>query len=94
MNETDEDDVPEGLPPFVEVPYSQLSQAALRGVVLEFITREGTDYGEYASDIEEKIASVMGLLTSGEALIVYSLKDRTTTLITRKEFEKINHSAL
>jgi len=30
----------------VKVPYNQLSPEALQGVIEEFVTRDGTDYGE------------------------------------------------
>jgi len=30
----------------VKIPYDQLSPEALHGVVEEFVTRNGTDYGE------------------------------------------------
>ena len=30
----------------VKIPYDQLSPEALQGVVEEFVTRDGTDYGE------------------------------------------------
>ena len=40
---------------YVEIPYRELSEAALRGVVESFVLREGTDYGDREFSFEEKI---------------------------------------
>lgn len=83
----------EGLPPFVQVDPTRLSEAALRGVVEDFVSREGTDYG-FESRFEDKIASVMHQLVKGAVLIVYSVKDQSTTILTRRDFEKMSDDAV
>lgn len=55
----------------VEVPYKELSDAALAGVVESFVLREGTDYGHRDVDFEEKCRSVKRQLEKGSAAIVY-----------------------
>ena len=55
----------------VVVPPGELSPEALRGVVEEFVTRDGTDYGETWVPLEEKVAQVMGLLRRGEAVLLF-----------------------
>ena len=42
----------------VEIPASRLSTAALDGLIEEFVTRDGTDYGEQ----EHTLEAAMGLL--------------------------------
>ncbi len=42
----------------VKIPYDQLSPEALKGVIEEFVTRNGTDYGEAEIPLETKIAQV------------------------------------
>ena len=37
----------------VEIPYRELSEVALRGVVESFVLREGTDYGPRDYSLEE-----------------------------------------
>ena len=39
----------------MKIPHSQLSDIALAAIVLEFVTRDGTDH----SSVEKRIASVM-----------------------------------
>jgi uncharacterized protein YheU (UPF0270 family) len=65
----------------VAVPYSELSEDALRGVVESFVLREGTDYGERDVPHEEKVAQVMRQLERGEARIMFDPLDSTVTIV-------------
>ena len=55
----------------VEIPYTELSDLALDGVVESFVLREGTDYGQRDVSFEEKCCSVKRQLEEGSATIVY-----------------------
>ncbi len=55
----------------MEIPYQRLSPDALRGLLEEFVTRDGTDYGARERTLEEKVAAVRGQLERGEAVIVF-----------------------
>ena len=48
----------------VKIPHDQLSEEALKGVIEEFVTRNGTDYGEAEIPLETKIAQVLIQLKS------------------------------
>ena len=65
----------------IKIPYGQLSPEALQGVVEEFVTRDGTDYGEVEVSLETKIAQVMNQLKSGTAVIVFDQKTETCTIM-------------
>ena len=65
----------------VKVPYNQLSPEALHGVIEEFVTRDGTDYGEVEVSLETKIAQVLGQIKSGKAVIVFDQKTETCTIL-------------
>ena len=65
----------------VKVPYNQLSPEALHGVIEEFVTRDGTDYGEVEVPLETKISQVLGQLSSGKAVIVFDQKTETCTIL-------------
>ena len=52
----------------VELPPDALSPEALRDLVEEFVTRDGTDYGAVERGVEEKVAQVTAQLRSGEAI--------------------------
>ena len=53
------------------IPWESLSDDALMGVIEEFVTREGTEYGSSEVPLEEKCRQVKGQLASGEAVITY-----------------------
>jgi len=56
----------------VVVPYQELSQSALRGLVESFVLREGTEYGPKEVPLDVKHAQVMRLLEKGNARIVFN----------------------
>jgi uncharacterized protein len=63
------------------VPYTALSPEALRGVIEEFVTRAGTDYGSQERTLVEKIEDVHRQLVRGEATIVFDPESGTTNLV-------------
>lgn len=91
------DDEPEpgepAQPTGVELEPSQLSPAALRGLVEEYVTREGTDYGGGAGQagvegewsLEEKVAQVLRQIDRGEARIVFDLESESASIVTAPE---------
>jgi uncharacterized protein YheU (UPF0270 family) len=65
----------------VKVPYNQLSPQALQGVIEEFVTRDGTDYGEIEISLARKISQVLSQLKSGKAVIVFDQETQTCTIL-------------
>jgi uncharacterized protein YheU (UPF0270 family) len=65
----------------VKVPYNDLSPEALHGVIEDFVTRDGTDYGEVEIPLETKISRVMGQLKSGKVTIVFDHKSESCTVL-------------
>jgi uncharacterized protein len=55
----------------IVIPFRDLSDTALRGVLESFVLREGTDYGEREVSLEQKVAHVLRQLERGEAHIVF-----------------------
>lgn len=47
----------------------------------EFVTRDGTDYGEVEISLKTKIAQVLAQLKSGKAVIVFDQKSETCTIL-------------
>ena len=73
-------DESEDTPP-VEIPYDSLSLVALRGLIEEFVSRAGTDYGLHEKSMESKVEDVMTQLASGEARVVYDPKTETANIV-------------
>ena len=69
----------------IEVPHQALSSEALRGIIEEYVTRAGTDYGAREKAIEEKIADVQRQLERGEAVIMFDAATATTNIVEYRE---------
>lgn len=65
------------------IPHQQLSPDALQGLIEEFITREGTDYGLQEISLVDKVAQVKRQLEQGEVVIVFDTATETVTLLTQ-----------
>ena len=55
----------------IEVPHTELDPDLLRAVIESFVLREGTDYGEFAFSLDQKVAHVIRQLERDEAYIVF-----------------------
>ncbi len=55
----------------IVVPYRELSESALRGVLESFVLREGTEYGEHDVTLDQKVAQVLRQLERGEAQVIF-----------------------
>jgi uncharacterized protein YheU (UPF0270 family) len=71
----------DGDPSGVVVPWDLLSEPALRGVIEEFVTREGTEYGLDEVELETKVAQVRRQLERGEIVVVFDAKTETVGLV-------------
>lgn len=70
---------------FVVIDPRDLSPDALRGLVEEFVTREGTDYGFREKELEEKVEDVERQLRTGEARIIYDLVEERANIVSRRQ---------
>ena len=65
----------------VKIPYDQLSPEALHGVIEEFVTRDGTDYGEREVSVETKIGQVLEQIKAGKAVIIFDQESETCNIL-------------
>jgi uncharacterized protein YheU (UPF0270 family) len=65
----------------LKIPYDQLNPETLNGVIEEFVTREGTDFGEIEVSLETKISQVLGQLKSGKVVIVFDQGTETCNIL-------------
>ena len=71
------------------VPANFLSADALSGLIEEFVTRDGTDYGESEVSLEHRVAQVRKQIERGEALILFDSATETTTIVPAADLPKI-----
>lgn len=77
--------LPETAQTGVELEPSQLSAVALRGLVEEFVTREGTDYGHLEWTLEDKVSQVYRQLETGEVRIVFDPELESASIVATTE---------
>lgn len=67
-------------PTQIRIPPDQLAPETLRGVIEEFVTRDGTDL----TDAETKIGQVTELLRRGEVQIWFDETTRSCNIVVTK----------
>ena len=70
------------------IPYNELSEDALHGLIEDFVTRDGTDYGQAEMSRQEKASHLLELLKAGELMISYNEESESCGLVTREELSK------
>ncbi len=67
------------------IPYKQISPDALQGLIEEFITREGTDYGEMEFSLAQKVSQVERQLARGDIVIVFDQITESVSILTKHD---------
>lgn len=65
----------------MEIPYQKLKPEILHAVMVEFVTREGTDYGDRVFTLEEKVAAVRRQLDEGSARVVFDTETESCNIV-------------
>ena len=63
-----------------KIPVDKLSPEALQGVINEFISRDGTDYGEMEVSPETNFRQVKDKLETGLAVLIFDDETETTNI--------------
>ncbi len=67
------------------IPYKQISPDAMQGLIEEFITREGTDYGEMEFSLAQKVSQVERQLVRGDIVIVFDTATESVSILTKHD---------
>lgn len=62
------------------IPVYKLSSEALQGIINEFISRDGTDYGVMEISPETIFGHVKDKLETGSAVLIYDDETETTNI--------------
>lgn len=71
----------------IEIPYQSLSVVALTGIVEEFASRDGTDYGEYEYSLSDKVKQVENQLKAGHLILLFDPVSESCQLINRRDWK-------
>lgn len=69
------------------IPYEQLSSDALQGLIEEFITREGTDYGIEEVSLNYKVEQIMQQLKRRDVVVVFDNATESVSILSRRDVE-------
>lgn len=62
------------------IPVNKLSTEALQGVIEEYISRDGTDYGDIEASRATKFRQVKDKLEKGLAVLIFDDETQTTNI--------------
>ncbi len=65
------------------IPHTELSPDVLRGVIEEFVLREGTEYGEREVSLEIKVSQVIRQLERGEVSVLFDPESESCDIVTK-----------
>jgi len=67
----------------MEIPYQELSAESLSAIIEEYITREGTDYGDQEYSLAQKVEQVKNQLKRGDVYLSFDPESETCHLAAR-----------
>ena len=67
------------------IPPQELTRDTLDAILQEFVSRDGTDYGEVELSLHEKVERLRPQVLSGEVLIVFDEQREQVTLLNRRD---------
>jgi len=71
----------------LSISCEKLSPETLQAVIEEYVTRNGTDYGEIEVPLEQKVRQVHRELVSGKALILFDTIDQTCNIVSKDDLK-------
>ena len=63
------------------IPWQSLSDDALRGVIEDFVSREGTEYGSHEISMADKVTQVRNQLQKNEVVIVFDAQSDSCSIM-------------
>lgn len=70
------------------IPPDQLSQESLIGLIEEFVTREGTDYGHVDYNLSVKVDQIKAQLERGDIVIIFDSMTESVNLMTKQQYQE------
>jgi len=77
----------------IEIPWDALGADTLNALVEEFVTRDGTDYGEQEVSLDRKVAQVINGIKRREFVIVFDSDLESTHIMTRQQLAQFKSSS-
>ncbi|WP_417582733.1 YheU family protein [Nitrincola sp.] len=73
------------------VPWQELDPDTLDNLIQEFVSRDGTDYGEQEYSLADKVSQVRRALAKGEAVLIFSEHTGLCNIVPADQVRDWNH---
>jgi uncharacterized protein YheU (UPF0270 family) len=73
---------------YIAIPWTDLAPDTLRALVEEFVTREGTDYGEVEVSLEDKVEEVITGIRQSVWVIVFDSLLQSVTILDVRDWNR------
>ena len=67
----------------IEVPYQDINPETLRNMIEEFVSRDGSDWGDTGGSMEDKIKQVLRQFESGKIKVVFDLTSQSANIVSK-----------
>jgi len=75
------------------VPWQEIPPETLDNLIEEFVTRDGTDYGEQEIGTATKVAQVREQLRRGQASVVFDEATETISIFSREQLDELDRTS-
>ena len=65
----------------VDLPWARIEPETLQNLVREFVTRDGSNWGDTAGTLEEKVEQVLRQLRESKVKVVFDLTSQTANIV-------------
>lgn len=77
----------------IEIPWDSLAADTLNALVEEFVTRDGTDYGEQEIALDRKVTQVINGIKRKEYFILFDSEQESVHIVTRQQMAQLRSSS-
>ena len=78
----------------IEIPWQDLQADTLASLEEEFVTRDGTDYGEQEVLVQKKVDQVVEGIKRKHYLIVFDQESESVHIITKQQWQEYQNQSL
>ena len=74
------------------VPWKDLPPETLHNLIEEFVTRDGTDYGDTETPTATKVEQVRGQLKKNQAFVVFDEVTETVSVLSKEQLTELENT--
>ena len=69
----------------IEIPYERIDPDTLVRMIEEFVTRDGSDWGDVGCTLEDKVDQVLQQLRSKKVIVVFDQTSQTANFVVSRK---------